>query len=156
MDKCKVYANNFPMKKLIFTFVVSLFCALQQSFGQYCDEPTEIGSTIDVWDWTQETFVAYVSNVSNGQTNESIINSPFYGNLVGQPNTDFLASGVDKQFLPEDGWKLVVKEFGVPNTGVRMPTFALYNRISGKLRIFMWLADKDGVDQVNLKTENFY
>jgi len=143
------------MKRLNFTILFICVCFLSQSFGQYCNEPTEFGSTIDVWDWTQETFTVHLKNTSTGQTNELTIDSPFYGNFVGQPNTDFLASGIEKPFSSNDGWELIIKEFGKLNNGVRMPTFILYNRISGKLRTFIYLADKDGVNQVNLETQHY-
>ena len=89
-----LYKLNTFMKKILLSFCFLSFLLTDFAFGQYCDQPTEFRSTIDVWDWTQETFTVYLKGVNQNQTTELIINSPFYGNLVGQPNTDHLAPDV--------------------------------------------------------------
>ncbi|MFY0674909.1 MAG: T9SS type A sorting domain-containing protein [Bacteroidia bacterium] len=102
-------------------------------------------SSNNTWDWTQELFDdMYIS----GRTNPTTRYSPFW---TPQTSTSQNVALFDfqkhttrnlKDFHPEDGWELLVKNFGVPSGGtgagdVDYPFFALYNKYTGKVRAFL-------------------
>lgn len=139
-----------------FYLFVSLFIFVPLTlYAQYCPEPTSPQSTINEWDWTVPNFQVHIKNVFTNITTTIDIPSPFFGSSVNQPNVNHLQGTTEKDFLPENGWELVFRDFGEPGNGTRMPFYSLYNRYTGKLRLFYYLADIDGVDQVNLKLKNF-
>jgi hypothetical protein len=121
------------------------------SFGQGAcigAQNTSPGSTVNVWDWRQPTFQVNIKN-NDGQNWETEIANPFIpANLSANPNIEHLYTPAYKDFHPEDGWELVIKNFGEwgsPASAVRVPTYALYNRYSGLIRVFAYLTS--GSDQ---------
>jgi len=74
----------------------------------------------------------------------------FYGQRVnGQlaPSTEVLLpwfsagnpiNNEDKDYLPELGWALYLKDFGTPERPAQTPFFVLYNKYSGVLRFFVY------------------
>lgn len=106
-------------------------------------------NTSNTWDWTQETFTdMYIS----GRTNPSSEISPFW-TPQSSTGTNLLLTDFRvyvnrdyKDFHPEDGWELLVKNFGEfsvdGSKDVANPFFALYNRYTGKVRAFLLVADK--------------
>lgn len=105
-------------------------------------------STVQVWDWREPTFQVNIKN-NDGQNWETVIANPFIpANLSSNPNIEHLYLPAYKDFHPEDGWELVIKNFGEwgsPASAVRVPTYALYNRYSGLMRVFAYLTS--GSDQ---------
>jgi hypothetical protein len=94
------------------------------------------------WDWMQPTYNLYI------QTNQSpiVMNSPFY-DVNQRPNIDHL-NDVSKpdntpylDYLPEDGWELLYKNFGTFTQGQPTPHFLLYNKYSGIIRAFVLVAN---------------
>ncbi len=125
-------------------------------FSQYCGTNTIPGSTIDVFDWTTESFSVWM--LDDGQLITEIP-SPFYPspqNLV-QLNTSYLwgvTSGEPKDFLPEEGWELLYYNFGSPEAPIDIPSLALYHRPSGKIRLLVYVIDIAGVDYSELYLRN--
>jgi hypothetical protein len=80
-----------------------------------------------------------VSNINGACTNQNIY---YYQQLINNFPTGISTHDKNKMFdiLPEDGWELMFKNFGTPGTGVNVathqPTFILYNRFTGKMKVF--------------------
>ncbi len=133
------------------------------AFSQYCNENIPPGTTILDWDWTVPQFEVWIKPPGTQNSIQQFIDSPFFlSTSVGQPNTGFLAhaplNGEPLDFDPDDGWELIIKEFGnpTPGGGIRFPVLVLYNRIEGKLRSFFYLADVSGVNEAALRVSNLY
>ncbi len=105
-----------------------------------CPQNTTPGSTINIFDWRTEGFSFYLKDEFQ-QVYVAEVTSPFYlSNYHAQFNTDFFAQTLNPDFQPEDGWELLFYDFGTPLEGVANPAFALYNRYSGMIRMFMYLS----------------
>lgn len=108
------------------------------------------------WNWTlnyPNFSVAYITSNKDAVSQKIIpvpITSPFYSPQNSTGSNQNLAhfqslSPEQKDFWPEDGWELLVKNFGeCPNppdcyeaTATNNPFFALYNRLTGTVRAFM-------------------
>jgi acetyltransferase-like isoleucine patch superfamily enzyme len=106
------------------------------------------------WNWTQ-TGVSHPVYLNNNLNSPSFyIQLPYFCGLsagsggCGNLNTlqyEILENNNTKQdVFPEDGWELLVKNFGKGNStsfindgrGVANPYFILYNRYNGKMKIF--------------------
>ncbi|MBC6993591.1 T9SS type A sorting domain-containing protein [Neolewinella lacunae] len=108
-----------------------------------CPVNTVLESTIDEWDWTQPLYTLYYKIDGTNVTNVNVI-SPFYDlTNNGEPNVEYLQT-VPPDFALEDGWELLYRNFGGPIPGtsgvefVDAPSFALYNRYSGKVRVMVY------------------
>lgn len=149
------------MKKKITTIIVCIILGVGKLSAQ-CWETINTPTTdwtksnsSNTWDWTQEYFDdLYIKNRTNPVTRVS----PFW---APQPSTNQNVVLYDfqkhtqkekKDFFPEDGWELLVKNFGLPGASnanaVEYPFFALYNRYSGKVRAFLLVPTVTG----NLKS----
>jgi hypothetical protein len=129
------------MKNLIYIFLLGLLCpniTFSQCVGEintpFSSEPDpntmdDIIRSIDYWDWREETFELHIYNSVLNTTTTSIKDSPFFLNgFIDQPNTNHLGGSTFKDNAPEDGWELVLKNFGTPNQGITMPFFILSNQ----------------------------
>jgi hypothetical protein len=80
-----------------------------------------------------------VSNTNGACTNQNIY---YYQQLINNFPSGITVHDQNKLFdiLPEDGWELLFKNFGTPginqNVINHQPTFILYNRYTGKLKVF--------------------
>lgn len=99
--------------------------------------------TSNTWDWTTQFYTdAYIKNRTS-----NTIPSPFYNpnSTFQNPNLIFLQNAAVKDLDPDDGWELLVKDFGnnsnLPATAVSNPFFALYNRHLGLIRAFFLVVD---------------
>lgn len=141
------------MKKIIL-IGLAFFAAFTYTRAQCWDplDPNTIttdwraSNTSNTWDWTQERFYdMYIVGQSNPVSPGPF--SPFWSpsssagrNLVLAPFQVYTNRG-DKDFHPEDGWELLVKNFGEPGSPVDNPFYALYNRNTGKLRAFLLVSN---------------
>jgi len=102
--------------------------------------------SINQWDWTQQFFNdMYIDQ--DGTTGAAMpVQSPFYSTgLIDNPNVSHFQiansntpyDGVD--FHPEDGWELLAKDFGLQVNPVSYPLFALYNKYTGLIRVFVYI-----------------
>lgn len=111
-----------------------------------------MGSTIDVWDWTQdETFTFYLDGLSGPIQ----VQTPFHLNsTVIPPNTNVysLVPLDDQDFHPEDGWELLYRTFGSPGNLVPVASFAIYNRYEGVIRQLVYAPNAD--DDFNYATNS--
>lgn len=103
-------------------------------------------NTSNTWDWTQERFYnMYVIGKTNPVNPAPF--SPFWSPLGGTGTNSLLTHFTQypniqqKDFHPEDGWELLVKNFGEPTSPVANPFYALYNRYTGKVRAFLLVAN---------------
>lgn len=135
------------MKK-IFTLILSIF--LITSYAQEtCDEfENNFESTINFWDWTDSDFSNW--EVYHSSSNLIQVLSPFEApsSSIQRPNVEHLYLGFNtRDHLPEEGWELIIKNFGVgfgPGESVSNPSFILYNRFRGIMRVFFGIVEPDG------------
>lgn len=89
------------------------------------------------WDWRSEMYTVYITENGQGTAGSAVeIRSPFY-DQSGNLNTWPYADAVEKDYDPEDGWELLYKKFGSEAQGLQTPFFALYNKYSGTIRVFV-------------------
>lgn len=72
-------------------------------------------STSNTWDWTQELFTDfYIKNRTNPVARHSPFWTPQSSTGTNLLLTDFqvYVNRDDKDFHPEDGWELLIKNFG--------------------------------------------
>ncbi|MFC3198155.1 hypothetical protein ACFOET_11085 [Parapedobacter deserti] len=89
----------------------------------------------DQWNWYESSTThadIYVSQ-GNGPIESRSISLPW--NTMGNPTA---VADSDKDFYPEDGWRLYFRDFGTPNRAAQTPFFALYNKYRGILRFFIY------------------
>lgn len=115
-----------------------------------------VSGTSNTWDWTQKGSVHPVYLMNNLNIPSTYIAMPYFHvnvNGTGTPDgyqnvSNYLFRGQEKEqqdINPEDGWELLLKDFGTPNTspndntgiGRSSPYFILYNRYNGKMKIFV-------------------
>lgn len=135
--------------KISFTLLLFFAYALSSYPQVYCPPNTPLGSTIQEWNWTQNTYRLYYTDGFNQNPFGYVIESPFYdGSPNGAPNTAQYAFYTTPDYLPGDGWELLYQNFGGPANGpggsvyteyVAVPSFALYNRYSGTIRAFSYI-----------------
>lgn len=80
-------------------------------------------------DWTSSQLTMYYKN-KNGDIKLETVNGPFD---IGSADT---SRKNRKDLWKDDGWELVCKEFGTPSVAPNMPSFVLYNKFRGIIRIF--------------------
>src|ERR1051326_186525 len=101
-------------KTLLFLILLTL-----SAFSLYAQCVTDIRTTTtnwndplshNTWNWTTD----YYSNVYIKNRSYTTVASPFYNpNATFQnPNLIFLQSPATKDCQPEDGWELLIRDFG--------------------------------------------
>lgn len=128
-------------------------------FSQYCWNTINTvttdwrkPNTSNTWDWTQELATMYLNipqtfNSTTSGTNPLQVTLPMWSqqsSVITNNNLDYYQSQPPalKDHRPEDGWELLVKNFGESyprNSATNTPFFALYNRFTGKIRAFFCL-----------------
>jgi len=146
------------LRKIAFAIVV-LFAFNKNTNAQYCwntintaTTDWRISGSPNTWNWTQQgvTHPVYLSH--NMSTPSFLIELPYFcgGGIgsggCGNLNTGqyYYISAANQDIKPEDGWELIVKNFGTPNPpstsiggrGVDNPFFVLYNKHTGKMKIY--------------------
>lgn len=116
---------------------------INRGFEAPCDRYTELGSTVRVWDWRAPEYTIHY-RPSNGTAITEEIDSPFFVAGDNINHLGFDPTGGPRDFQPEDGWELLYRRFGTPERPTREPTFGLYNRLDGRVRIFFYLEPDDG------------
>ncbi len=103
------------------TFQILLFTFLTHICYSQCSQNTILGSTINEFDWTTESFNIWFK-IDNSPPKEANIPSPFSGiDNSTEFNTGFLAEQLDNS--PEDGWEIIYYNFGSEDFGVGAPYF---------------------------------
>lgn len=89
------------------------------------------------WNWMEEPNFIYYAKIKNSTLGEpKVIVNPFFSENAGS-NVRQYAEAPYKDFHPVDGWELLYKQFGTANEGINNPYFILYNKYTGKIRIFI-------------------
>lgn len=109
--------------------------------------------TVNIWDWRQEYYNDFYLQSNPGVATTII--SPFYPpNGIGTNEnlnkfyTAYATNGtIGIDFHPEDGWELLYKDFGSNLSPVTNPTFGLYNKYLGIVRVFFLITDFPGNPQ---------
>jgi hypothetical protein len=150
------------MKKSIYLLIFALY--ISQSLDAQCwnninttSTDWRINNPINTFNWTAETYDSfYITKYAVGSTvpPTSLVLPMWAPNPSVSRNANLdhyqqIIAATDKDFWPEDGWELLVKDFGEPG-GVSQatdnPFYALYNKYTGKLRVF-YLATEKPVDK---------
>lgn len=86
------------------------------------------------WDWTKAENYDYAYTAVNGKIN---ISSPFHTQASASEDISSIIKA--KDYLPEQGWVLLAKEFGSPAQPIasQYPYFILYNKFRGIVRLFL-------------------
>lgn len=85
------------------------------------------------WDWTVRTpYQVYASKGSSIDRHDPW--SPYY--TAGNP----LMKASDPDHFPEDGWVLVHRDFGTPESAQPFPLYTLYNKYRGIFRVMLFNA----------------
>ena len=104
--------------------------------------PSKANTNGQILDWLIDCPDTWPINCQFLYPNPNTVISPFdQGN---NPITQYFRQVKDRS--PEDGWELVTRNFGyyddgTPNNGEDNPYFILYNRFTGKLRVFFLIAN---------------
>ncbi|MEZ4987745.1 MAG: hypothetical protein R2795_22400 [Saprospiraceae bacterium] len=108
-----------------------------------CVQYTDPGSTVSVWDWRAEAFevVFYPGNETSPSTR--MVQSPFYAYFTNTSHLSLLSAGV-ADVEPADGWELLFHRLGTSEIPAEEPSFGLYNRLDGRIRIFFYIEPNDG------------
>lgn len=138
-----------PVSKILFPLFLVLPCGI--SAHASTPSPEAQAQEDRAWDWTRnESWTVYYSKTG----------LPFPGIASMVAASPFWIQGhnlqADKDMYPEDGWMLVHKDFGTPEKAGPIPSFALYNRFNGKLRLIFFNAHEDSNSflKVNFSWEN--
>lgn len=177
--------------KLLHGLILALMCGLGAPiYAQHCSDNVNTTTTdwrrypaesLNNWNWTDTGLhdfylKQYTYPVIGGPrtyigTAVVQLPLPYYCPLAmgtagcGNRNTNPLHNIVpdSMDIYPEDGWELVVKNFGYcpggtgcsPAFAVENPFFAIYNKYTGRLKVFIMIAskyDKQGLDiQINFE-----
>lgn len=145
------------MKKLI-TILIFVFL-IQSIKGQQCWDTLTTYTTDwrqydgvrnkNNWNWTDTGLQTFILPSGTFNTQTIYRRLPYYCPGFGtggcnNVNTDRFhdynnPKEVDVQ--PEDGWELLLKNFGTLNQPVSDPYYILYNRYTGRMRVFVMLVD---------------
>jgi hypothetical protein len=120
--------------------------------AQYCGG-SQAGSASS-FDWTAESWNVYIKPSATVAPTLNTIDSPYHpSNFTSQPNTTYIHSDPGEgDYHPDDGWALVAARMGLDAaSAVRFPQFIIYNRFESKLRYFAYVADKVGIDQIQVE-----
>lgn len=97
-------------------------------------DPNDVNLNVN-WKWydpaVQNVTVYFGQKVNNQPVPGVQASLPWF--TAGNPAND-----VSKDYLPELGWTLYLRDFGTANRPAETPFFALYNKYSGVLRFFVY------------------
>ncbi|MGK9117008.1 hypothetical protein [Olivibacter jilunii] len=97
-------------------------------------DPNDVNLNVN-WKWydpaVQNVTLYFGQKVNNQPVPEVQASLPWF--TAGNPAND-----VSKDYLPELGWTLYLRDFGTPDRPAQTPFFALYNKYSGVLRFFVY------------------
>ena len=155
------------MKKILFTFLTIYFISNLSCFAQIgCwNNPNTITTKWDVagtsntenWNWTMKGLVHPVY-LKNNLSNPSIyIELPYFcskglgsgscnnGNTFQYEILSALTPPIPQDIYPENGWELIMKDFGTPNpvgqnlggVATKNPVFILYNKYTGRMKTYL-------------------
>lgn len=117
------------MKKLMTLLLLAILWGPDFSQGQCL--VNVVPSNPWQW-WSEAEFELYITNQN---PIHQFVESPFFPNP--SQNTNFLVPDPDDN-NPSDGWELLWKRFGTLQNPIDVPSFALYNRFTGKFRVFAY------------------
>lgn len=105
-----------------------------QTKGVAITDPNDVNLNVN-WKW----YDPAVHNVTL-YFGQKVNNQPIPGVQASLPwfTAGNPANDVTKDYLPELGWALYLKDFGTANRPAETPFFALYNKYSGVLRLFVY------------------
>lgn len=97
-------------------------------------DPNDVNLNVN-WKWydpnMRSATIYYGIREVDKPAPSAIVTLPWY--VSGNPGSD-----PNKDYLPELGWTLYLKDFGTPYRPAETPFFALYNKYSGVLRFFIY------------------
>lgn len=131
------------MKNLL-SLILVLILSPTTGFAQACQDDFVFFDPVADWDWRdedKENWKMYIEDLSKpGGWDEIKPGGPFApgsgGNNLNTVDAFWFSLTKDNQI--EDGWVLLYRAFGSPGSvasAVPNPTFALYNRFTGVMRV---------------------
>jgi hypothetical protein len=90
--------------------------------------------------WVNQPYAFYFNRTGAIQQAQKTVLPYFDGGYKA-----LVIQGKEPDVFPEDGWMLVMRDFGTPTAAPAFPYFALYNKYRGILRLFIlntWELDK--------------
>ena len=94
------------------------------------------GSSIKAFRWLDERYLIYTRT---GQTIPDTAWSPFSNENNADPNINGFITFKPRDNDPNEGWELILKNFGAPSDPYPEPTLVLYNRFSSIMRVFVYV-----------------
>ncbi len=113
-------------------------------------------ANIEKWDWTKPGLVHPVYLKDNLNAPSILVELPYFctkpphSSSCGNANTlsyELTGPPSDQDIYPEDGCELILKDFGSPNDvypgrGITSPIFIIYNKYTGRLKVYVALIGK--------------
>jgi hypothetical protein len=109
-----------------------------------CTQYTTPGSTVDLWDWRTPTYEVVFYQDNQAAPTSRTIDSPFFTPGTNINHLGFQRGNEGADFEPADGWELLYLNMGTPERPVQEPSFGLYNRLDGRVRILFYIEPNDG------------
>lgn len=127
--------------KHVFSAVVVACIATQTLYAQTMNRPMDTNdpNRDPNWVW-YEANQRFVTLYPAGLPPQDVT-LPFFDNTG--PATAFITDLTDgpMDIYPNQGWELVLRDFGTPQTQQPIPFFILYNKYRGILRLYYWDPD---------------
>lgn len=103
-------------------------------------------------DWRADLYY-YYDHLDYGLTNPEI-GSPFY--QIEDSHLNAINQGAESDFNPEDGWCLYAANFGEGAIDGGFPMFALYNKFTGLMRVFIFKTQNAAANYTYMALEATY
>jgi hypothetical protein len=151
------------------TMIVMLLIGIVQSVSGQClwdsnkgivtpfsnkSTPPPMGSSIEAFRWLDDQYYVFTKT---GQTVASPIWSPFSSQNNASANINGFIVSEPKDNDPNEGWELILKNFGASGDPYPNPTLVLYNRFTSILRVFVYVPQSANFDKNTAKIDiKFY
>jgi hypothetical protein len=115
-----------------------------------CTQYTELGSTVGLWDWRAEDYELVYYPDNNTTPAFRTVSSPFHTTGTNINHLNFLTNGESVDYEPAEGWELLYRNLGTAVRPVKEPSYGLYNRLDGRIRILFYIEPNDGIAPDNV------
>jgi hypothetical protein len=98
---------------------------------------------VRAFNWTSLRTVNYYQQVATPTPLLAAFHNPFFHPGCGDnSNIISFCNTANPDFLPSNGWEFLHANLGSPVEGVKHPSFTLYNRFTGIVRVFVLLTEQ--------------
>ena len=124
---------------ILFLATLRLLASSTDSTNYYSQLYTENKT----WDWTDPDAYPEYFYISGEQPIPCVF--PF-----ADANLGVIVEKND--YLPDDGWVLLYKDFGSENFAVKMPYMVLYHKYTGIMRVYIFLVCPESYTKISIRT----